>query len=312
MLAITSFCLWLEKTRLVPQPLGLSAARLGGVRRDLGRIRQSGWLSNEGGVGRKEEVDQASRQDKLPALDLQVGCGGAGSGETATHTHCYSVFMASVTAVAGEEGGRLTAHNKTPARWKGNLNSTSRYMHRPRPAKGSQHSTNQGPAAAHINIALSPGGRLHSTLLTPVLFSTKEPAVASPRASYYTSLLGALGQVVPTVDARTARVAGCGRVAAIVVEEMSRRARGPPCRLLNCYLSPSLSVPERFNCCWSAFVSRLYPQSLVGRRRAGRLVRHNIKGRTDGPLSPFASLSFLPPDKVGVFSSSGSKTRDHK
>lgn len=53
-----------------------------------------------------------------------------------------------VTAVAGKERSWLTAHNETPVLLKGNLNSTSRY--RPRPAKNSQLSTKQGPAATHM------------------------------------------------------------------------------------------------------------------------------------------------------------------
>lgn len=157
MLTITSFYLWLKKKRLCPQPLGLSAARLGGVRRDLGRIRHSGWLSNEGGVGRKEEGDQGIASRQAASFGSSGGVWRRGQWGN-RNPHCCSVFMAGVTAVAGEERGRLTAHNKTPARWKGNLNSTSRYMHRPRPAKGLTAQHEPGPCSrAHQHCPL-PGG----------------------------------------------------------------------------------------------------------------------------------------------------------
>lgn len=74
--------LWFEEVRLLSAALSSAAGR-GGVRHDLGRIRLSGGLRDEGGVGRKEAGSSiASTQRSIFKWSVEA----AGSGETTAHS----------------------------------------------------------------------------------------------------------------------------------------------------------------------------------------------------------------------------------
>lgn len=113
-----------------------SAARRGGVQHNY-----VGFGCSEGSAMRAESGGR-KRVNHLRRHNVASCCGVWRRGQWGNH----NPLAGSVNVMARKVRGWLTAQDATPALLKGNLNSTSR-CRQPGPAKTSQHSTKQGPAA---------------------------------------------------------------------------------------------------------------------------------------------------------------------